>query len=197
MSINYNNCCHQSASNPPIEWAKMCRGSYSRRLYATLYHQLSPESATVTVSVESQFLFWGPASIYPVCNCLFPRHSPFLTLCHCRVHLQPENRNAIPVTPNKGGQTAEQSPFKILQCASMLWLSVKTLRVNLTVFNSMLKQKQTRFYSNGRVSNTKFLRYTQTPYLSLPLPHFVPGFTCLDQGHQNRLPKSQVESFQV
>ena len=38
----------------------------------------------------------------------------------------------------------------------------------------------------------------QTPYLrSLPLPHFVPSFTHLDQGHQPRLPRSQVEPFQV
>ena len=51
-----NKCCRQCASNPPEDWATMARIELYPQIIYNQYHQLFHESATVTVSVETQLL---------------------------------------------------------------------------------------------------------------------------------------------
>ena len=112
------------------------------RSYTTHYQQLSPVSATVTVSAETQLLsqmFWGSCQLILYTNVYSP-DTPPLPLSATAGLPSARAQKALHVTPIKSAK--EQSPFKILQCSNTHWLSLKTLRANPTVFNSTLTKNR-------------------------------------------------------
>ena len=114
--------------------------------------------------VETQLLswvFWGYPQLILYTIVYSPGIPPYYLSVTAGFTCSKSTKRLFLPPPSGGCQAAEHSPFKILQCTSIHWLSFKTLRANPSVFNATLIQKQTRFPSNGRVSNTElFLKYT-------------------------------------